>query len=355
MQVFSQALSGLYQAAETVVPQAFQQEAFRLFRQLVFFDGGINGVISVKKQARYEPKLVHANLYGRGNELLKDYQSVLAEDPVIRRMFNGISAPYSCSCLQWYRERHLLHLYAFAKKHEIGEVLIFGEPASDRQAQRWIGLFRRSSHPFDAEDAMMMHVWWPHLVRATRSNLRHALSHQGETRRDNGRALLDKLGHVEIFDPGFTEMLREEWPKEQGPYLPKAAWESLQQRGQFKGRSILLTARALSDYIVCEAQRLSELDRLGALERTVALLLAAGHDYKTIASKMGTSPNTVRNQISRIYKKLNVHDKLSLALLFRRLKEQPSHIAPTISSDPIEMHAVIHAQSADIAFENISA
>jgi DNA-binding CsgD family transcriptional regulator len=30
---------------------------------------------------------------------------------------------------------------------------------------------------------------------------------------------------------------------------------------------------------------------------------------------MGTSPNTVRTQISRIYKKLEVHDKSALAKL----------------------------------------
>lgn len=324
MQAFSSALSELYNAAETRQPEDFSIEAFRILRQLLFFDGGLLGSALVLPRNQGGMPIVHAHSYGRRAELLHDYTSVVTDDPVARRISNGLTVPHSCSCMKMYKERHLLHLFAFAKKHELSEVLAFGDPADEGATFRWVMLYRRANHPFDTEDTMILKAWWPHLTRAGTLNLRCMLEREYDGKRDKAMGLLDAMGNIQARHDLFSAMLREEWPKEQGKRLPKLVWDTLKHRGIFKGRTLCLTASSHASYLVCEVQSLSTIDRLGALERSVALLVADGHDYKTIASRMGTSPNTVRNQISRIYKKLNVHDKLSLAMLFHRGDSSPS-------------------------------
>jgi len=57
--------------------------------------------------------------------------------------------------------------------------------------------------------------------------------------------------------------------------------------------------------------------KLSEREREVALLLKEGDIYKTIAEKLGITPRTVKAHAQSIYTKLNVKDRLGLALLLK--------------------------------------
>ena len=59
------------------------------------------------------------------------------------------------------------------------------------------------------------------------------------------------------------------------------------------------------------------LKKLSEREREVALLLKEGDIYKEIAEKLGITPRTVKAHAQSIYTKLNVKDRLGLALLLK--------------------------------------
>ena len=59
------------------------------------------------------------------------------------------------------------------------------------------------------------------------------------------------------------------------------------------------------------------LERLSEREREVALLLQKGDIYKVIADKLQITPRTVKAHAQSIYAKLNVKDRLGLALLLK--------------------------------------
>jgi len=59
------------------------------------------------------------------------------------------------------------------------------------------------------------------------------------------------------------------------------------------------------------------LSKLSKRESEVALLLKDGTTYKTIANKLNITPRTIKAHAQNIYKKLNVKDRLALALLLR--------------------------------------
>ena len=52
-------------------------------------------------------------------------------------------------------------------------------------------------------------------------------------------------------------------------------------------------------------------------EKEIALLLKDGYTNHEISNTLSISLNTVKGHIKNIYEKLNVHDRLSFALLFR--------------------------------------
>ena len=61
----------------------------------------------------------------------------------------------------------------------------------------------------------------------------------------------------------------------------------------------------------------TRLDILSTREKEVALLLKEGKIYKDIAKELDISPRTVKAHASHVYEKLNVKDRLGLALLLK--------------------------------------
>lgn len=61
-------------------------------------------------------------------------------------------------------------------------------------------------------------------------------------------------------------------------------------------------------------------DILSRREREILRLLANGLDNKQIADKLSLADQTVKNHISVIYSKLGVHDRVKLAMLAKKLR-----------------------------------
>jgi DNA-binding NarL/FixJ family response regulator len=61
----------------------------------------------------------------------------------------------------------------------------------------------------------------------------------------------------------------------------------------------------------------AKLSELTSREKEVALLLKEGKTYKNIAQKLDITPRTVKAHAGHIYTKLNVKDRLALALLLK--------------------------------------
>ena len=60
--------------------------------------------------------------------------------------------------------------------------------------------------------------------------------------------------------------------------------------------------------------------KISAGEREIIALIMKGMDNKQIEGKLFISHGTVRNNVSRIYKKLNVKNRFELITLFKNIK-----------------------------------
>ena len=78
------------------------------------------------------------------------------------------------------------------------------------------------------------------------------------------------------------------------------------------------TSRLIMDLpIVNDDKKKIHTDKLSPREVEVALLLEVGDTYRVIADKLKITPRTVKAHAQSIYVKLNVKDRLALALLLK--------------------------------------
>jgi len=78
-----------------------------------------------------------------------------------------------------------------------------------------------------------------------------------------------------------------------------------------------LTSQMIQDIPLSKEFNEDALNELTAREKEVAILLKDGDSYKFVAEKLDITPRTVKAHAQHIYAKLNVKDRLGLALLLK--------------------------------------
>ena len=84
-------------------------------------------------------------------------------------------------------------------------------------------------------------------------------------------------------------------------------------RGEF-----WMERKSLSETLSRQAEGMKESSRLSETEKEVAALICLGCRNKEVAQKLNVSENTVKSHCNRIYKKLEVSDRLQLAVKLGR-------------------------------------
>lgn len=171
---------------------------------------------------------------------------------------------------------------------------------------------------FTDEERQLLQLLLPHLVTAWRQ--RQALgaheAHGAPARPLRRHAVIDEAGRLQAADAGFSALLRGAFPHWTGPQLPAEVSPIL-----VEGRTDLSVA-GLDFHLMRSPGRsiLSASPRddqgLTPAEARVARLFADGASHGDVAQRLGVSPATVRNQLTSIYRKLDIHSKAELARLF---------------------------------------
>ncbi len=120
----------------------------------------------------------------------------------------------------------------------------------------------------------------------------------------------------------LREKLGNFWPDWDGNRLPKHLRKLIDQPGQhiLVDSNLVVTCEAASGLNNMGLRKftlrpLTLFDLLTHREREVATILATGRSHKEAARILGVAPATVRNQTQSIYMKLNVDNRVSLAVL----------------------------------------
>jgi DNA-binding NarL/FixJ family response regulator len=356
VQVYSNTIRDLYALAEYATPEQFLTQAIALLKTWIRFDGVLFGTGEarlVKKevtelnsnhqeiedqlgqqaqqaqqaqqdQQEHREPIPHSVLFGKNSPIKFN------EDLLVRGYRDAPHSPMRGGIRQIYRKsskkknsndqttspktHRSTNPLSLIQELNLCHVIVIGDDASKIKPARWMVLYRRHDVRFSQTDAAHLHGLWTHLSRALVLNrTRHHQRKSLEQDKDAAASgLISMEGHIQIADARFYELLDHEWPILSPQTLPEIAMEVLRAGKVFRGEKIEITLMQRNGFNRCRIIPIKNLEVLSPREFVIARRFSNGMSHKQIARELGISHHTVRNQLAHTYRKLNVHDKVSL-------------------------------------------
>lgn len=306
---FNSELLGLYQDCRTESIDRFQIAVFERIRALVPFDSGrLIGVDTTRGGAEVRTSLNHrepeaANVHWEEVARLDRVLSAVSNSPGIACNFNAqrlFSEAEVAVVLDYtLRFRHLNGL-VIATTNEISGLL------------EGLSLYRaRDDDQFTRADQRCIEAFAPHVQQAMQIN--RALAQGAEP--NFPFAIISRSGMLNFCTAHFDEYLRAEFASWKGYRIPELLQQTIEKVGYYNlvSHPVRLTVQCLESVWLVRARRIEPCG-LTPRELKAALLYGQGLSHKAVARQLNVAPSTVRNFMQSAYKKLNVHDRVSLAL-----------------------------------------
>jgi DNA-binding CsgD family transcriptional regulator len=323
MQAFSTTVRDLYALAEYASPDQFLERAISLLQMWIRFDGAIFGT-----GERSNPQSVTRLISADRAPAATVPETVLArepiqDDPVARGIRNAPMSPSRGGIRELYRKKrgskkeHQLTPRSMMEELGLCHLIFHGDDPKKVQPARWIVLYRQQDVRFAETDAACLHGLWIHLSHALAINRARTLERIAKpgTQRDNLSAsgLVHADGQVELADQRFFDLLEREWPELAPDFIPADALQVLNEGKTYRGKQVEISWIRQAGAQLCRIRPIDVMEVLTPREFVVARRFAAGMSHKQIARELGVSHHTVRNQLAHLYRKLDLHNKASLA------------------------------------------
>jgi DNA-binding CsgD family transcriptional regulator len=319
------AVADLYRGVFTLPFETFKEETLRRLRPVLPFDSAVwgSGVHSTNE-------MLSLSFVDQSVPTLMAYATTWQPQDFVRAA--AVANPGRA-----YRNEDVMPL---AQYHRTGIYLEFSRPAGIEHAlgiverdtvtdlADMVFLFRADPDvPFTDADAALLEYLSPHLVVAWRqSQIAHHYRAAAEGdpagfHEHEGYAVVDPQGVVHAAGERFCIALRSVLPAWQGPRLPADLSPLMEGAGALILGDFEFTMRRTKGWnLVAVAARSGALG-LTPAEARVARLYAGGMTQRDIAAGQGVSVSTVRNQLSSVYFKLEVHSKIDLARVLNRPRD----------------------------------
>jgi DNA-binding CsgD family transcriptional regulator len=303
----------LYAATSESDPADFMQRTMVLMQTALRFD---SAGYSTLDTGSGHTLVLGGDTFREVPTLMTQWQKANHADPVLARCLahpGSATAFHAPSLTKSLRDRDIQAYLGHNKHHQNGIAIIF--PGDLPGHWHAAGFYRsEADHHFSQQDSQLVELLAPHFLQAVKINRR--MAYPVQTTCAAASAIVDSTGHVQFAGNGFLELARTEWSGWRSDKLPVALMRALKQSDAmvYKGDRVEVTGRASGEMIVLQIKPLSALEALSPREAFAARLFGAGMSTKEIAQEMNISPHTARNFIQRVYKKLDLNDKASLAV-----------------------------------------
>ena len=316
LEKLSAIILSLYRGSCEMPMAGFQEWAFESLRNVIAFDSGVwmTGVLNVES----DTATFHTRYLCRQPlQLLADYNRCKDATFFSKKVFASPGVALTCTPSVDFGPELAVH----SRRYGIEQVLATTQVEPVAGLHELISLYRSDiAHPFSEEERLFQQCLVPHLSEAWRACRMRHLSHlsQPSCALKAQTAAADMQGLLSLIDPGFTRLLREEWPEWRGPQLPEDIF-SAYAHGELRyvGQRAAFSLVGVHDHILLRGRLKIPLDELSRREREIAEHFAAGHSHKEIAKSIWLSPATVRNHLSAIYLKLGIDNKAALTAVIR--------------------------------------
>ncbi len=142
-------------------------------------------------------------------------------------------------------------------------------------------------------------------------------------------ALIDLRGGLYVASERFRELLQDHFEQPGDSSLPFPLPDDVVRdgRGAFDIGTLHFRVLPEGNLHLIHARRPHPLDVLSPREQEVALALAQGKSFKSVANENHIAVSTVANHASRIYLKLGLRGREDLVRLLRTVSQRPKPVA----------------------------
>jgi DNA-binding CsgD family transcriptional regulator len=331
-------LLSLHAAAREVPFEAFQAHALNLLRQILPFDAARWGM------ARHDARGAefHAPyLYNDSPDTLKDYEAFREDDQAAEWCLTNLGTALNLDLHDLFGRHNHPGLLSYTRRYRHMQALIIGRRCGEAGMHQAISLYRaykdKQDKPFAEAQRRMLEVVFPHLTEALQTSMAF---HMERLRPRGGEvawalAICDTAGEFRFVEPGFRDLLQEEWPNLAHRSLPAqitaviggvtggatsgvmGGISSGGRKARFQGRAALFVIEVVHDAVFVRARVRVPVDALSPRELEVAQLVVAGLTHKEIAKALALAPATVRNHLQAIHERAGVHTNAELVRQLR--------------------------------------
>lgn len=292
----------IHDASMYLPPEEFHHWTLKEFRQHIDFDFAIWGAGD-----GHSRQLHMATMLDQVDTFFDTWETVKHDDPYADLVIGNTGTTWSIEQLPQFH-----HSRAYSEhwgRYHARQMISTMELDPRTGLHIFVTLARENKDQlFHPKDIRTKNLVTQHLFLAARHNQMHCLrSHQAPA------AFVDSRGLIHAALPEFSALLIEEWGRHAGQLLPEEVNSALWLTGQYRSSRLALNAERLQNRLLVRAG-ISPPVLLSKREEEIAWLYAAGNSHKEVARTLSISPSTVRTHLARIYQKLDLSDKGSLAI-----------------------------------------
>ena len=290
--------------------------ALKLLNEVIAFDSAWWGIAVADSSSIYQDYLHNCD-----DSILDDYLPYAGSNFFRKAMGAQPSVTINLADLIEREEFVKSRIYReFCQRHKqeclLGTLLI--EPVS-QLCEKLIIWRHDSDKPFNESERRAKQLIMSHLEDAHRfSRLRNVFGWMPKRYMD--WAVTDAHGYLREISPGFVHFMRTHCPDWTGRRVPQVILDHIAGLRVDK-RFSRIQASQRGDFFFLQLEPVTALDGLSKREMEIATRYAKGNTYNEIASALVISPATVRNHISKCYRKLSVNNKAELLARLYALKE----------------------------------
>jgi len=306
MIAINQLVLSLYRDGRELLLHQFQDWALEQVCSVIPFDSACWG------NAALEPVKIHwVHLYQCDSDTAEAYSPYIPHDFFRDKLLENPGVSLNMSERIARTELYLKVGKAYQVEWSVGTLLV--DPVSS--LSEYITLWRHDAQrPFTEFERSAKELLMPHLVEAFRAVLLRHFLKERETQR-KAWALVDQQGFIREAAPAFSARLRSHWPDWRGNRLPDELARCVIEGRAFKTKALDIELSQSENLRFIEVKERSALDKLTARESEIVIRFANGETYSAISNALSLAPATVRNHLSRCYRKLGVNSKAELAKL----------------------------------------
>lgn len=246
----------LYQGSRECDAARFMDWALELTRALILFDSAV-WAIGVAGVGVHSAHLDHLPA-----EMFQRWESERPHNPQLAALIEGSPPETTHRARAAVPERtgnpSLSHqrFQEFCTQYDIRHALCTTTQNTVTHLHHFLCLYRSAAHKaFSAKEREIKAFLAPHLVEARNNNLAAYFGTYKEAAYRS--AIGDRFGLLHQTEPGFADLLQEEWPEVRPPYLPAELHEPITRNRQrvFQGASIVVKTAPLGDLVHLQAKK----------------------------------------------------------------------------------------------------